>query len=96
MERRCKGSQDPQRTAVFERYKERAAFYVQTVVFYERKFSITFAACDPRGTFELVHSRRYIHFHDNLVGTWDITMRREINKYNTGTVSYPSILELLT
>jgi len=68
MEWRCKGNQDPQRTAVFERYKERAALYVQTVVFYERKFSITFAACHTRGTFDLVHSRKYIHFHDHLLG----------------------------
>jgi hypothetical protein len=94
MEWHRKRSQDSQRNAVFERYKERAAFYVQTVVFYERKSSMTFAACHARGTFDLVYRRRYIHFHDHLVGMWDITMRREIN--NTGTVSYPRILEFLS
>jgi hypothetical protein len=76
MERRCKGSQDPKRTAVFEMYKEKAAFYVQTVVFYEGKFSITLAACHARGTFDLVHSRSYIHFQDHLVGIWDIKLLR--------------------
>ena len=56
-------------------YKERAAFYVQAVVFYERKFSIIFAACHARGTFDSVHSRRYIQFHDHFIGMWDMLRR---------------------